>query len=183
MSLLLRVVISLIYSFVIMGREITINHESYEQALAATTKVYFKMESTKVGFITTEFIGVVKNGKISYDQDENSFRNVTFKFKVVDLDTDMEARNEKMWTLCFEISKFPEAEVNFSLINGSDSQVQGVIKLRGESYPITINYKIENNFLKFNSKISLKEFNIPDPSIFIAKVNDEIKLFGEISLE
>lgn len=183
MNVLIKIIAVLAFSLLSFSKEITINNESFSDALGARTKIFFEMESTKAGFITTSFTGVVKKGAITFEESVNTYSNILVKFKVKDLDTDVDARNDKMYNLCFESEKYPEIEVSFDLIPAVGNQAVGVIRLRGESFPISINYSIDKNILKFDSKLSLKDLKIPDPSIFIAKVKDTIKLNGEIVLE
>lgn len=177
----------LILSYLTLASEIVIDHKNYKDAQADSNLIQFEMESTKAGFITTGFTGVVKKATIKYQNNGQNFKDITLVVDVRGIDTDVEARNEKMYDLCFESSKYPQIVISFNSLETSSKMVQGIIQIRGESFPVELNYKVEvkNNerVIVFDSELSLKELKIPDPSIFIAKVSDKIKLSGKLKLE
>lgn len=173
----------LIVSCLTLASEIAIDYKSYNDAKEGSNKIQFDMESTKAGFITTGFTGVVKKANISYQNDGQNFKDIRIQINVLDIDTDIDARNEKMYELCFESTKHPQIIVTFNSLEVLGDNALGIIQIRGESFPVSIKYQIINKEIVFNGELSLKGLKIPDPSIFIAKVSDVIKLSGKLKLD
>ncbi|EQC46564.1 YceI family protein [Bacteriovorax sp. Seq25_V] len=171
----------------VCAKEVAIDYESYKDALNGANKIVFDMESTKAGFITTGFSGVVKSFKLNYEIDQENIKDAKVYFFVANLDTDIDARNEKMLNLCLEAEKYPVIMVELGNLEIGKSEKDSEIQIRGQKYPLKVNVevgKIDDVFkVKFNSKISLKGFNIPDPSIFIASVRDLIEIHGEVEIK
>lgn len=174
-------------SFYINAEQISLDYKNYDEALRGQNTIKFDMESTKAGIITTGFSGVVKKGTLDYLKKDNNYTDVKLLIPVKEIDTDVSGRNEKMWDLCFSADKFSNIEVTFSRIALADNKATGTINVRGESYPVSISYSVENKDGKqkfqFKTTLSIKDLKIPDPSIFIAKVRDEIELSGEFIIE
>lgn len=157
-------------------------YNNFEEAENALSYVRFDMESTKAGLITTSFNGFAKTFKISYKKKSKQFKNVKAFVEVIDLDTDVNARNEKMHNLCFEQKKYPQLVVslNEDLSIGMKKEVKATISVRGKDYPIKMKFKLsdegENILFEGSSSVSLKSLLIPDPSIWIASVRDRVDL-------
>lgn len=179
----------LLFIFVsnIFAKEVVVEHKSYDEALKSNNKIVFDMESTKAGIITTGFSGVVKSFKLNYDIEQDKIKNVKVHFFVANLDTDIDARNEKMLDLCLSANKFPVISVELGdLIIGQNS-IESLIEVRGEKHPIKFEIDVERKKgffkVKFKSQVSLKGLKIPDPSIFIASVRDLVEIFGELEVK
>jgi hypothetical protein len=165
------------------------NYKDYKTAKSATTTLRFESKSTKLGFITTDFDGVAKILSITYNLKNNLLDQVKIKIDAKNFDTDSGARNEKMNEVCLESQKFTE-------IIGT---IAGVIDLNIKDQNITVDFIVKNQphqmTVKFLSEkkselykitilgsFSLKDWNISDPSIAIAKVRDQFDLIFETIL-
>lgn len=164
-----------------------ITNQDYNQAKANQEYLKFLGESTKFGLVTTSFDGYVKTFKMTYDKVNDVLKNSKVVFEVKAIDTDSDSRNEKMWDLCLEATKFPTIY----------AEILSEIKLLDGQYEVPINLKIKETTLKKNLKIVVKnesqfvkikgttsilysEYKIADPSIAIAKVRDRFDLEFEI---
>jgi hypothetical protein len=150
-------------------------YEDFDKAKSAESFIRFDMESTKIGLFTTGFSGVVKKFTINRDQ------ATTLTFKVVDMDTDIDSRNDKMWEQSFDYKNHPEikVEIQDAPVVGENT-MKAKIYLRGytKEFPLKVLVtKTENGLLaKGSAVLKISELEIPDPSIAIAKVRDEINL-------
>ncbi len=104
------------------------------------------------------------------------------------MDTYNSSRNEKMWDHCFDAKNFPEikVEVAWSTTIG-ENELKAKITIKGETreYPLTVTTTEVGNVILARGKIVLKisELKLPDPSIAIAKVRDEINLSFAIEID
>lgn len=189
MRYLLAVLILL--SFPCFGFDQHFEYANYEKAEEAESFIRFDMESTKLGVITTEFSGFVKKFDIHNEIDHSGAKNLVVTFKVKNLDTDSDGRNEKMWGLCFDSDKYPEMKVEFPrkifLKKKSYRDEDAFLYIRGKKYQIKVSFILKNEgedlLVSGGSKLSLKELNIPDPSIAIASVNDEVHVGFKLRLK
>ncbi|MBF0365706.1 MAG: YceI family protein [Oligoflexia bacterium] len=164
--------------------------KSYNEAEAASDQLLFTMKSTKFGLITTSFQAYVKSFIVSGEVNNDNYQNISIAFPAKSIDTDVDARNEKMLDLCLEEKKYPTITVTIpgplKLTTANYSDLDATILLRGKNRPFKISFewKKENNNLIVSGKATLKlsELEIPDPSIAIAKVEDEININFKISL-
>ena len=157
--------------------------ENYNSAMNAECFIKFDMESTKAGFITTGFTGVVKKFSAEFNWNGSEFANTLIKINPRDIDTDNGSRNDKMYEQSFGVDKFAQLVVQIGgpLKAGNHNNVPALLTVRGKIKEITLNMEItvskENEFvIKGTSQMSIKELEIPDPSIFIAKVRDSVDL-------
>ncbi len=164
-------------------------HKSYEDAQSDTDN-YIRVagESTKLGFITTEYDGFVKKYKISYLKKNEKIEALYIKISASSIDTDNSLRDEKMNNETLDTKKnefiiFTSKE-SLVLREGS-TKLSGILSIRSKEHLIDLNLDVEKEGVIFRIKgkaeISLKDFNIPDPSIAIAKVKDSHTLeFGHV---
>ena len=58
--------------------------------------------------------------------------------------------------------------------------MKGILNVLGKKKPILINMNIDNKGkylnVKGNSKISIRELEIPDPSTLVSKLNDKVDI-------
>jgi hypothetical protein len=161
---------------------------SYKEASKSESFVQFKMSSTKVGIFTTSFDGYVKNFKLQGQVENQQLKaGASIEFLVEDLDTDIDGRNEKMWDLCLDSKKHPKLSLVLTsdvLINDNEVIVPAKLYLRGYEKPVllTVRGSKENHQIAFQmqGKLSLRELEIPDPSIAVASVKDEILVTSKI---
>ena len=171
---------------IVYGREITKSYKfgSYEDAKKSNEFIKFDMDSTKLGIITTTFSGFVKDFTISANKERSVLKDLKVVFEVKKMDTDIDARNEKMWNLCLDHKNFSNIIVSFkSEIQRENSEFMAIpatINIRGTEKDFLVNIKThkENNkvILQGNALVKLSELNIPDPSIFVASVSDLVKI-------
>ncbi len=160
--------------------------ESYKMATKAETYIKFENKSTKFGLLTTSYDGYAKDFSVSYSYKDQSFSGVKVTVKGNSIDTDVDARNEKMHDLCLETKTYPDIIVTLSSVvkvQADEQNVPATILVRGKSKPIEIKMTVKENEVVGKAKLSFKELEIPDPSIAIAKVKDEINLEFKLSLK
>jgi polyisoprenoid-binding protein YceI len=145
------------------------------------------MESTKAGFITTGFTGVVKKFNTVFNWNGEEFSNTLLKINVKDMDTDNGSRDDKMNEQTFSSDKLPQLVVQIGgpLKAGVHNNVEGLLTVRGKIKEITLNLEItiseeKDYVIKGTSQMSIKALEIPDPSIFIASVRDRVDLSFQI---
>ena len=161
--------------------------ESYADAMKSDCFIKFDMESTKAGFITTSFTGVVKKFNTVFNWNGEEFANALLKINVADMDTDNSARDSKMNEETFSSDKFAELAVQIGgpLKAGVHNNVPGLLTVRGKIKEITLNLEItvskdKEYVIKGSSQMSIKQLELPDPSIFIASVRDRVDLSFQI---
>ena len=101
-----------------------------------------------------------------------------------DLDTDVDSRNEKMWNYCLDSknnSRIRITVLDNIALNGETQTHSATLFIRGKEKPISLKIKAEqistgDLIIDLNGDLSLKALEIPDPSIVVASVKDEIKL-------
>lgn len=158
----------------------------YKNAKNSKTYLKFDGKSTKLGIITTDFDGYAKKFSITYNLAQNILDQVKIKIDAKSFDTNSSSRNEKMNSLCLESEKYPE------IIGTPLTPIDLTIKeqnivvdflILGQSHKIPMKLYIEKQSdlykCKMTGNFSLKEWNIPDPSIAIAKVRDQFDLTFE----
>lgn len=179
----------LIHLHIANAEEIKIENETYQKAKSNTQFVEFKGKSTKLGFIETEFVGYVKNASIRFKKDQSEIQNLLVEFDVKSLDTDLGARDSKMRETILDEQQFPRISVELSkainLIPGRTKvDMIFTIKNRREIFPIEVEIKKDQEHYQVSGygHLSIKAFNLPDPSIFVAKVDDKIDVFFNVIL-
>lgn len=163
----------------------TVNYSfaNYDEAKKAPNYIKFMMASTKVGLFTTHFEGFAKKYSINYELDGNSVKTARITLPIDQFDTDIGGRNDKMWNECFNYKKFPEITILIAdpiPIDGQEHAIPAIINLRGTDKPILVKIKATRQdrriLAEVSGQISLKELEIPDPSILVAKVRDQVDL-------
>ncbi|WP_419172445.1 YceI family protein [Halobacteriovorax sp.] len=162
------------------AKELSLNYNDYDSAHSGDKKIIFHMESTKAGLITTSFDGVVKEGSIVYKEEKGQYRDVVIRIKAMSLDTDNDARNEKMYEETLAVKKYPEIIVSLNGPIKFNQENIAIIKIRGQEYPIKIFMRESHNekqtLISGHSNVSIKALKIPDPSIWIASVRDLVEI-------
>lgn len=155
----------------------------YKTAKNSKTFLKFTGKSTKLGIVTTEFDGYAKKFSISYNLDQLKIDQVKIKIDSKSFDTNSQSRNEKMNSLCLASDKFPEiigTIPNSIDLNVLDQMIVADFFILGQNRKIPMKLHLtksdESIHFKLNGFFSLKEWNIADPSIMIAKVQDQFEL-------
>jgi polyisoprenoid-binding protein YceI len=172
------------------AKSVHFEYPDYETAEKAESFLKFEGVSTKAGFISSTFAGYVKNFDVESDVTEQSFEKVKAIFKTETLDTDNGARNDKMWGKCLDSKTYPTVAITLSnsVARASGQQtIPGTILIRGVERPIQVKLSVDEDessyTLKGETFISVKETQIPDPSIFIAKLRDKIDIFFQLKIK
>lgn len=149
------------------------------------------VESTKVGLFSSDVYGYVLNYRYSadYNPENGILRNMEISFPIKAMNSDNESRDEKLHTKCMGFPEYENITVKVSgplfLTDKKERSYQGIALIRGKEQPFTINMTANENTQIINVKgstiWSLKKMKIPDPSIAVAKLSDDIRL--NISLE
>ena len=167
--------------------------DNYQDSMKAPSFLKFDMHSSKMGIISSSFTGVVKEFNIQGDFDKKSERVNAGKiqFNVSAMDTDTDARNHKMWEFCLNHSEF--AEINVLLLSPivlNDKQEQEIdasIDIRGKKKGLVLKLKSERwgdeFIIQGSTDASFSALEIPDPSIFIAKMQDAFKINFKVLLK
>lgn len=170
---------ALILSFNTLAFEQNVKCESFEECSYDDNgnAIAFESESTKFGLVTTSFDGRALNYKIEGKLKQKEVSNIIVTLPVGSLSTDLSGRDDKMWNEILKKDKFPEIILSFPPIShGYSGSITCSVSILGKSYdlPVNLSTKFENGELEVLGKgsFSLKEFNIPDPSIAIASVRD-----------
>lgn len=167
-----------------------IQSKNYDQAQTKKSKLVFTVESTKVGIFSSDVDGHVLDFKYVGDLDEKNLilRNMKLSFPAVTMNTDHEDRDQKLHQLCMGAQKYPEVSVSINgpvfLKSSREVPVEGTVMIRGKEKPFKALIKTEvqgNSFLlSIKTTWSLKEMEIPDPSIAVAKLSDDIRINAHI---
>ncbi|WP_412471143.1 YceI family protein [Halobacteriovorax sp. RT-2-4] len=166
----------------IAASKLSLKYDNFEQAANAQNRIIFNMSSTKAGLITTDFQGVVKGAKITYTKDGmGSYKDISIQIDAKKLDTDNESRNEKMYEKCLEVEKNPHINVHIPGPIRLGELNKGTIEVRNKKHSIDIfieRLASADGQMSLVGKavLSLKKLEIPDPSIWIATVHDEIEV-------
>lgn len=162
-----------------------VNFKNFEDAEKAAHLTWI-VESTKVGLFSSDVYGYVLSYKYSADFDKANMilREMTLKFPITAMNSDSESRDEKLHNKCMGAKEYKEVVVKIKgpifLKDKRERTYEGTALIRGKEKPFNISFapNIENNqlTLKGKSTWSLKTMEIPDPSISVAKLSDEIRL-------
>jgi methyltransferase len=169
--------------------EIKLHTRDYKEAKGAQSFVKFESTSTKFSMLTTTFDGYAKDIVVRYDVSDNQITNIDVTIPAKSLDTDSIGRNEKMQASILESDKFPNISVistdKVRLVEGEQT-ISMTFAIKDKKITKPVKLLISKNHEKFlingSTTLGLKEANIPDPSIIIAKVRDSFDLSFAISL-
>ncbi len=172
-------------------------HKAYEGELVPLSEgLSFMVTSTKIGLFSSQVSGLVKNYKAQGLLTQESVEGMEVIFPILSMDTDQESRDKKLHELCLGSPQFMDIKimiqgpVKISPTEANEEEVMGVIFIRGKEKNIKLKIKIFkstlNNEAWLRSEgqtiLSLKELEIPDPSILVAKVSDEIQVKFKINI-
>lgn len=157
--------------------------ENFNDAKKSESYLKFVVESTKVGLFSSDVDGYVKKFTAKVDEDKNQLSNMVVEFPVDSMDTDSESRDEKLHNLCMEKTSFPTFKITIKgplKIEGKKQIVDAILTVRGKEKIAPISLTLSENEGQIQamgkSVLSLKELEIPDPSIAVAKLSDDIKI-------
>jgi len=165
--------------------------KNFEESESSRDYLKFIGSSTKFKIITTKFEGYAKEFTVTYDKKGANISNVVISITANQLDTDSSSRNEKMFSKCLEIDKYPNitGKLDKTILIGNNASGEAEISLTIKDKVLVRNLKY--NFLEkdgkfqihFTTDFSFIEAGIADPSIVIAKVAEIFQIEGNITLE
>lgn len=161
------------------GDEMNLAYKNYEEAKKGSSYIKFKSESTKLGLITTSFDGYVREVKVTYTTESNSLKTIEASLAANSIDTDLNARNEKLYKEILETDKFPAIMVSIpgpvQLTEGEQSATM-IFTVKDKKISKNVKFTVAKKDLRYlitgHTTLGLKEMGLPDPSIAIAKVRD-----------
>jgi hypothetical protein len=165
-------------------------NEAKQQSADTNTHLKFTVYSKKPFFGVSDVPGFVKkfNAQGELNEKTKSFKNLVVNFKGLNLDTDSSGRDEKLHEYVLGIDKDNAAFNNISvkvmseeiIIGAPAKEVMATIIIRGKEKKIPLMLEIKNingDYLaQGKSTASVKELELPDPSIIIAKLLDNIDI-------
>ncbi len=184
----------LFFNFSVFARETSqiYTAQNYKDAKAQKNFLKFIGASTKLGLVSTNFDGYVKEfkieGKISED---NAFIDqIKILMNSKSLDTDIDARNEKLYEKCLKTDKNPEMLARLEQrikLTESEGSTSVFFRALEKEISVPIHYKISRDEqgwrINFQGQFSFKEAGIEDPSIFVAKVEEIFKIEGSFNIK
>jgi polyisoprenoid-binding protein YceI len=155
----------------------TFHTNHFIEAKKAESFLKFKNTSKQLGFIKHEYEGYALDFKIQFQANKDHYTDLKVDIPVNSIDTDNADRNKKMREFCFESNKYPYLTISSnSPIKFSEKEqiVEAQINLRGIEKPIQISLQADTKEIRGNARLSFKALEIPDPSIAIASIQDDI---------
>jgi hypothetical protein len=183
----MKYILLLLLSFSALALQNKISSQTYDEAKAKTTQLEFMVTSTKVGIFTSYVYGYVKEFNYFAARAGNTLTNMKVEFSVNSMTTDHGDRDEKLHNLCMSSDKYPMLVMTIpgplKLEEGLPQELEGVALIRGKQKTFKVQAVYTKKLVVLNSTWSLKEMEIPDPSIAVATLGDDIKIKVQINLE
>ncbi len=160
----------------------------FDAAKNSAEYIRFEVFSTKVGIFTSRVPGYALEVKAFADLNQERVSAMNLVIEAKSLDTDGDARDEKLHNLCLEVAKYPLIKVSVpgAALIGSEVILPGVIHIRGNEKPIKVRLKTERVegelIAEGEALLSVSALEIPDPSIAVAKLEDKINIFFKLKL-
>jgi methyltransferase len=166
-------------------KNLNFKYSSYEESEKSSNILWFEGVSKKLGLFKTHFIGYPLNFSVTMDQVQFELKNISLEIDANSFTTDNSSRDKKMKELCLSTEQFKTIKVSVKeaiLLPKEDGQIltQNIVvmmTIRNVTKELPLEAKIEKKGKQYvigaQSTLSLKAFEIPDPSIAIASVNDE----------
>jgi polyisoprenoid-binding protein YceI len=148
----------------------------------ADTYLRFVLHSKKAGFINSQVEGYVHDFDVSYDWTGTAATRGDVGFAVRAMRTDNGGRDDKMWSFCLDAEHHPRVQLTLDgdIPLGRRVEVPARIYIRGAWHPLRVTAELQRAEDKLivagAATVKLSELNIPDPSIWIAKVDNTIEL-------
>ncbi len=168
---------------------------NYDQAKGSDTQLKFTVVSTKVGLFSSEVDGYVKSFQYqaNYDDKNQILRDMVIRFDPKMMDTDGESRDEKLHEKCMEANQYPEVKVVIKsgafLQEAREHTYSSVVYLRGKEFEVPVKMKAifdkdsQQIIVVGSSQWSVQSMGIPDPSIAVAKLSDEIDIHFQLIIK
>jgi hypothetical protein len=167
------------------GGELAWKHADYDKAGAAATTFAFHGESTKLGVWTTTFEGRAREGLLAWREDQGLWHDVVLTMPVAGLDTDSDARDEKMGEHCLQASAHPTIVVRLAAPidpRNPPAEIAATLSVRGRETSVPLRLSRREGTVEGEGRFKLSALGIPDPSIAVAKVRDEFTIRFKVAL-
>jgi polyisoprenoid-binding protein YceI len=157
---------------------------NFDQAEKSSNYLRFDMKSTNVWILNNNFHGFVKDFAIDIrGLEKGSISKVHLSFDVTTMDTDNRRRNKKMHDYCLAKKDHPQIVVDTKspiAIDDCQHKVLASINVRGKEKQIELDLKVKKSDKRLGfsgmSPLDLSKLEIPKPSIFLAKVKDQVNV-------
>lgn len=176
-------------SFSSGAKELNIHYKDFNEAKQSGKYIKFEGASTKLGFITTGFEGFIKDYNVNYELVNDQLSELTVDIATKSLDTNNDARNEKMLSSILETMKFPVIKAAIAekvVLSEGEKIINMIFTVKDKKVSRAVKFKVEKKadgfFISGSTSLGIKEMGLPDPSIVIAKVDDSLKLYFTILL-
>lgn len=176
-------------SFSLPAKELNYLYKDFNEAKQSDRFIKFEGASTKLGFITTGFDGYIKTFNIHYELANDQLSELVVDIATKSLDTNVESRDEKMASKILEIEKYPGIKALIAdkvLLSEGEKTINMIFIVKDKRVSKLVKFKVEKKSESYlitgNTSLSIKELGLPDPSIVIAKVNDNLNLYFSIVL-
>lgn len=164
--------------------------DSFEKAKKASNKLKFTVVSTKVGLFSSDVDGYALQFDTIAEMNDKTVKGMAIRIPSAQLNTDSGSRDDKLHELCLSAKKYPEIIVKingeYDYTTGKAQKLPATVNIRGKEKPTTVEIEASSNgdFLLVEAKSiwKLSEMEIPDPSIAVAKLSDEIKIYVKLQL-
>jgi polyisoprenoid-binding protein YceI len=142
----------------------------------------FQLRSVKAGFIGTSVDGHVRDFEVSYERVGDGARDVRVTFPVRAMTTGDGGRDAKMWSYCLDAEHHPRVEIEIPGRLGAtfSGEVPARMRVRGSWRPIRVQLTARragaSTVVEGRARVSLAQLGVPDPSIWIARVEDAVTI-------
>lgn len=166
-------------------------------AIPLSEGLSFIVVSTKIGLFSSQVLGLVKTYETKANFKKDKLEDMSIVFPIKSMDTDNESRDKKLHELCLGSPDFNVIEVKVkgpltisATESGEEQEIDATILIRGKEKNIKLKMKLYKTTLNNESwlrseggvVLSVKELEIPDPSIAIAKLSDQIEVKFKVNI-
>lgn len=171
------------------AEEVHYQFKDYKDAKKSENYISFESTSTKFGLMSSTFDGYAKDIRIKYSLNGKSIERLEALIESKSLDTDVDSRNQKMYSSILDTDNFPLIKIiideKASLSEG-EHQTNMTFIIKDKVIVKKVDYFVEVKNGKYlisgKTSLGLKELGLPDPSIIIAKVRDLFDLKFSITI-
>tara|TARA_B100001248_G_scaffold262724_1_gene261628 strand:- start:19187 stop:19780 length:594 start_codon:yes stop_codon:yes gene_type:complete len=159
------------------------DYNDYDSAAEAENQLKFTVVSTKVGLFSSDVDGYVKHFRYKAEEKDGKLRDMEVTFYAKDMDTDNKSRDEKLHNKCMQYKDYPKLVIHIPgplVIDAKEHELEGWVMMFGKkkTFKIKMHANEDSGDLDVvaHSTWTLSGMEIPDPSIAVARLSDEIQL-------
>jgi polyisoprenoid-binding protein YceI len=148
----------------------------------------FVLTSVKAGLFSSTVEVRVRDFDVSFALAGDTARDVRVAFDVRDMTTGDGGRDDKMWSFCLDAAHHPRIEVEIPgpVEIGHAREIPARMRIRGRWHPIRLSLSSrragDRTIVEGHARVSFSELGIPDPSIWIAHVEDRVDIAFRVHL-